>query len=620
MLAAALAVVMAGCQVAPLSGPNIVTGPGQAGFFRGLDPTYTEFVPPADLPPLPIPQVTSTPEVNQVWSLSLREAVNIALRNSNVIRTLGGDQVSATGVTTYDPAVFEASRRAAIAAFDATLNIGLNASRYNQPPSTFFGPGLPENTRRDDGTLSASLVKPWATGGTTSVAYNPPTGYLFFPNGTSGLFNPAYSSNVELFAKQPLLKGAGVDVARAPIRIAQLQADQSVWDVKQATLALVRSVEQAYWSLQAAQAGLQAIDDTLPFIDDVVHIQEERLAEERTIRAEVAKARGQQASFRQSRIAARAEAIKQELLLRNLLGLPPQDGLRIVPSAQPSRAPLQVDPAATMRIATENRPDLMRQRLGIRIREMQLIVAENGLKPQLDLQALYRTSGLSDTPGASFDMMAQNKFTDWTVGANFSVPLGRRAAHANQQAAELLLSRDRMVLRQQLHATAHRLSDLFRQLEAVRNQYDQVEIRVRETEEWLKGSRSRYEDPPPGGDGQDWLLAALNDYLLSIRAQADSKTERAQLLAQYNTLLASLEEAQGTILASYDIVLDGDPTVQARLSSPLSGSPWHTDPAIWNLNAGDAATTPAPATQIVERPRGGRYSDLLDYHQNSVRK
>ena len=612
----ALGLLAAGCQMAPLrpaesslAAESVVSVTPELSVFNRH---YAETVLPADLPSIPLPEIVLTPESNEPWPLTLREAVYIALRNSQVIRTLEGDQVTSTGVTNYDPAIFEATRDAAIAAFDASVNLNYLADKYNQPPATVFGPGIPANTRRDDATLTASLVKPWATGATTSVAYNPNPGYLYFPDGTSGIYNPKYASNTELYIKQPLLRGAGISVNRAPIRIAQLRADQSIWDVKQATLALVRSVEEAYWSLQAARAALHAIEDILPLLDSVVRIQQERLDEERTIRAEVAKARTQQAAFRQAAIEARASVLNQELHLRNLLGLPPNDGLTIEATDWASEAPLKFDPIQIIQTAADNRPELMRQRLGIRIGEMNLIVAENGFKPQLDLQGLYRTNGLSDNVGDSLEMMFQNKYTDWTAGASFSVPIGRRAARANLRAAELELSRERIILRQKMHATAHRLSDVLRQLESVRYQYDEAKTRVEESAIWMEGSRGRYEDPPPSSDGGDWLLAALNDYLLSLRSQADSITSRAQLLAQYNTLLATLQEVQGTLLSNYDIQLEGDPITQARNSRWLPESERVIDPDIWNLEAGNSAEPIPPAATPPmgvpsPRPLPGRY-------------
>jgi hypothetical protein len=64
------------------------------------------------------------------------------------------------------------------------------------------------------------------------------------------------------------------------------------------------------------------------------------------------------------------------------------------------------------------------------------------------------------------------------------------------------------------------------------------------------------ENPPPSGD--DWLLAATNDYLTALRSQADAANDAQTFLARYNGLLARLNEAMGTILGDNDIELDSE--------------------------------------------------------------
>lgn len=546
---------------------------------------------PADVPDFQPPPIVSTPEKNEVWNLTLHEALSIAFRNSDVLRFLSGQTVAASPATAYDPGIAETRRIAALAAFDAQIAMSYVGNRFNQPSGAFFGPGISQSNRRDDGDLTASVVKPWITGGQTRVAFNPPTGYLYLPDGTSG-FNPKYAANVELSLVQPLLRNAGSDVNQAPIWVAQLTADQSIWDVKQSALALVRSVEEAYWGLQAAHAALRALDDVMPLIDGTVHIQKERLAAERIIRAEFAKARAAQAAFREQRIDARSSAIAKELQLRNLIGLPPSDGRTIVPVDPPSRAPLVLDGSSAVAAALDNRPDIIRQRIAIRIRELQLLVARNLVKPQLDLQALYRTNGLGQGLDDALSQMFSNHYTDWTLGATFSIPLGNRAARVNAQGAELQVQREQAMLRQSLHATAHVLSDLMRQIEAARLQYDQAEIRLQETNVWLDGSRARYEDPPPGGEGQDLLLVVLNDYLLALRSRAEAATDAASQLATYNTLLARLDEAKGTLLAEFDIHLQGDPVGQLQRYGWPKGSAALLEPITFSLPEGPPAERP----------------------------
>src|SRR6185369_386392 len=256
--------------------------------------------------------------------------------------------------------------------------------------------------------------------------------------------------------------------------------------------------------------------------------------------------------------------------LRNLMGLEPYDGRTIVPTDTPTQAPLHIDPMDTMRTALDFRPDIVRQRLNVRRRELELLIAQNARLPQLDLQALYRTNGLEERLDDSLSQMFSHQFIDWQFGASFTMPIGNRAPTANLRAVELQLRRENAMLQQAAHATAHRLSDILRQLESFRSQYDETRIRVRDTSTWLEGSKLRYEDPPPAGDGQDWLLLALNDYLLALRAKTDAATDAAQILAQYNVWLARLEEAKGTLLAAHNVELQDDPAFRFTMKHMTS--------------------------------------------------
>lgn len=548
--------------------------------------------PVGELPDIPPPRIDPAPETSEVWALPIREAVGIALRNSDILRTLDGDSVAAAPVTSYDPAIQEAQLRAAVAAFDPVFSTGYVGSRYNQPPGTFLGPGINVSTRRDEGALTASVSKPWQTGATTTVGMLPAS-YLFLPNGSTNI-NPRYQSDLEFSLKQPLLRGFGVQVNTAPIRVAQLQADQSIWDVKQGALGLVRSVEEAYWELQAAHVRIRALDDVLPLVDNVVHVQQERMDAERAIEADVAKAMAQQAFFRQQRVQARAIAMQKELQLRNLLGLDPADGRVIVPVDAPMKAPLYVDPPSTVALALDNRPDLMRQRLNVRIRELQLLVTRNGLKPQLDATAFYRLNGLGQDVGDMLEQIRDSQYTDWTLGITYSRAIGNRVPRANYQAAEIQLHKESALFRQKVHAAAFNLSDILRRLTSARDQYELALRRVEKTNIWLKGSRIRYEDPPPD-EGDDWLLSALNDYLLALRAQTDAATELGVLLAEYNVLLARLEEAKGTLLDTFQIQLLNDPARQMS-TSPWPYSAWNAiEPASWMMDGETARVQHAVA-------------------------
>ena len=273
LLGACLLPMLAGCQgLALVNREPWAAAPVLRA--QGIDEPLPEAGEDDDTPRMPLREFPALPSPSRPKmadrKLSLQEAVTLALQDSDVVRTLSGGSVDAGGVTRFDPAVLEAQALAASAIFAPRLSYGYVGSRINEPPSYYYGPGIPAQTRRDEGNFYASLSKPLPTGGTAGISYAPPLGYLFFPNGTSGLFNPAYTSALVFDFRQPLLRGAGYVVNTAPIRIAQLRTEQSTWRVKAALMSEVRSIEEAYWNLQATYVGLQSIELMLPLLEEVV--------------------------------------------------------------------------------------------------------------------------------------------------------------------------------------------------------------------------------------------------------------------------------------------------------------------------------------------------------------
>ena len=101
------------------------------------------------------------------------------------------------------------------------------------------------------------------------------------------------------------------------------------------------------------------------------------------------------------------------------------------------------------------------------------IQADNAALPQLDATALYRWNGLTGKTAADGDASRREpgQFTDWSVGVNFSVPLGLRQGRAQVREQDLIILRDRANLEQGLHAAAHDLATTVRDLRAAYEQY-----------------------------------------------------------------------------------------------------------------------------------------------------
>lgn len=520
--------------------------------------------------------------------LALQEAVLLGLKQSDVVRTLSG-AVHIEPITPLDPAIADAELRKEESRFDPRASAAYIGSQINQPPNSFFGPGIATNTRRDEANFAASLDKTWPLGTTTRIAYDPWLAYLYFPQGTSGGLNPAYNAATVFEVRQPLLRSGGWKVNVAPIRIAAAKVDQSQWEVLQATLAQFRSIANAYWNLHAALIALQSVETILPLAEEAVRIEQLRLEAQRSIFADVARASVNLENLRRQQSQLQLNVRQQEYNLRQLVGLPSFDGALLIPVDSPSQGKVDFDVAALVQTAYSRRPDLNRRRRRREEQEWRLVAARNGLMPQLDLRALYRTSGLDSRLDDSLDQMSSFNYTDWTLGMEFSVPLGNRRAKADVQSAELQLMRELALLRGYEEQVTFEFSSLLAELKTAWERYESAMRQVRHTQEWLRLARIRYSSPPAANRGDDWLLLSLYDYQIAMQSFIDAVSTASRSLADYNILLVRIDEAQGILLEKWQI------NFAEQVTAPSVQTP-APDLAV---ESGIGGHSPSPSPQVI---------------------
>lgn len=491
----------------------------------------------------------------------LKDAITLALSKSNVVRVLNGD-VALASATAFDTQIAEAELAGKFGAFDTRFKAAYEGSQIDQPSSSFFGPGIETETRRDETEFSAELSRKWRSGTTTSLGYAPPLAYLYFPRGDSG-FNPAHSAEFLLKVEQPLLQGAWEDVNSAPIRIAQTQVDQTRWDVLEATQSQVRSVEEAYWHLNAAYVELQAIERVLPLAAESVRIETLRMQAEQSIYSDVARAEVQLERLRQQYLDAWFKTRRRSFQLRQLIGLSPRDGSKLIPVDVPVQTPPQLDFDSIVAAALQERPDLIQRRLGLQVREQQLLVADNQVKPELNVSAAYRVAGLSDRLDQSFDQVGGFDYEDWTLGMTFAMPFENRRAISEREVTTLRLARDRAILDGIEQRVVFQLAELISEITSEWRRFESRRRQLEQTEKWLKVARLRYSNPPDVGQRQDWLLLALRDYQSAIESHVSAVSGAGSSLARYNVLLAKLAELQGTNLERWSIRLGGNSPVDS---------------------------------------------------------
>ena len=225
--------------------------------------------------------------------------------------------------------------------------------------------------------------------------------YLY-SNSPGNVTPSAYTTNTQLSFTQPLLGGtaqnpSGLEANRAPIVIARLNADASVWNFKAAIMAQVRSVEQQYWALSQQQIQLWSRETAVKLGEEIVRRERAELEAGRGTSADVAEAQQNLENFQLTYITAVSDTITTERQLRNILGLPPADNRRIIPVTAPTEARIEPEWETSLAQMLAFQPDIVQQQLLVRLTELQLLVARNQLLPQLNLNALYQINGLGHT-------------------------------------------------------------------------------------------------------------------------------------------------------------------------------------------------------------------------------
>jgi outer membrane protein TolC len=517
------------------------------------------------------PRPAASPVPGDVWQLSREDALAVAIGNARIVRTLSGPNATLPAATTYDAAIAETQVQSALAAFDANLALSTLWERQDNPPGLSFHGFETRAQQLDLASSNLGLVKPFVTGTRTRIDLN--TNYLLSPfDPTTGQGGVAqYNPRLEFGLSQPLLQGAGICFNRAPLLLARATTDQSVWEFQQALMALVRDVESTYWELYAAQVQKEAIDRVFPLVSEVVRIQREQLAANYAAPPDVAQSEAELESYRRQGLQAANFVLERQMVLRNLLGLPPADCRVIVAIDRPFDGCVLPDWKQVLAEALVQRPDVVQQRLAVRIQELDLVQASNSLLPRLDLQALWRINGLGNDLSSAFDQLSANQYTDWQLGFELEVPLHNHAGVARTRAARLSLARQRLLLRNTVHSAAHELAALVRDVDSLHQQFAAARQRQRYAERWAEGSRVRYENPRAGVE----LLPLLDNYLRSLDAAVTAKAEAARVLAEYNSALVRLEEAQGILLRNRHVEVQ-DP-VTARLCATLLDRPSRAD-------------------------------------------
>lgn len=540
--------------------------------------------------------------------MTLNEVLRLAMQNSTILREIGGVVLRSpdTLTTGYATRLQETDPRfgmeAALSAFDAQLNGSATFNNNNRVFNNSFFAGGATAFTQDLHDYQVELSKRVANG--SRLAIRGVTNYDA-NNAPANTFRSAWDSWVEGEIRQPLLQGGGVEFNRIAgpgsspgvyngVLIAKVNSDINHADFMAALRDYVSNVENAYWDLYLSYRELdarkKAMEKALVVWNEAIarkesgasasfDIAEEALARQQyyQLKAEVDEAlSGRLLQGTQTQngsgggtLQLTGGVLTSERRLRLLIGTPTGDGELIRAVDEPTMANIAFDWQACVQEAVKQRPELQRQHLNLKKREMELLAARNFLNPRLDAVGRYRWRGFGDdligsgnqggtSPASAFGNLATGDQQEWSLGLEFTVPIGYRRANAAVQNAELAVSREKAIQREQQREVESNLSgsiaDAIRAYQAVENNLNQY-LAAKDYVKTLETRRDAQQS-----DGADRILDGHRRLV-----QAEIQFFRAR--AEYAVALKNVHYEKGSLLRYKDLV------VQGGLSDPSFGAP-----------------------------------------------
>jgi len=430
--------------------------------------------------------------------------------------------------------------------FDPFVSVNNNWDHLDLPTAVFLDPNNPGlgsaivSGRSNVYRLNVAVTKENPLGGQWRLGVDATESR--FPISVLPL-NPEQRSSADISYTQPLLQGFGPRANLAPVVLARIDTERSFFQLKGAVQQQVRGVIEGYWNLVSARTSAIVRRRQVEISQLGYRRASAQFEIGLTDASGRAQARSTLAQFQAQLVAAEADVLQSEAALRNILGLPPWDEAQIVPTTEPTFERFEPDWNELVELAAQRRPDLVELKLILEADEQQLILANNNALPRLDASALYRWNGLTGEMPNGNGLASGPGFNDWTLGVNFSVPVGLRTARAQLRQRELILARDRANLDQGLHAASHNLATTVRSLAQAYEQY----LAFQEARNAAQANLDQQSAVNDVGriDGLVYRQA-IADLGNSIVSEADSA-------ANYNTLLAELELQSGTILETHGV-------------------------------------------------------------------
>ncbi|MCE5334120.1 MAG: TolC family protein [Desulfobacteraceae bacterium] len=362
--------------------------------------------------------------------------------------------------------------------------------------------------------------------------------------------NPQVSSRLVGEFRQPLLRNLDDRQNRSAMNIAGLNLGIARDDLNKAVISVVSETIKGYWQLAYARELVEVNRRSHEMAEEVCRRESVRKDRglSRPIDVDRARSAMQIRLSQLKRSQSDAYNVSEQLkLLLNIPSLPVGSLFQIVPTEAPQSSGAAVDRDEALAVAIANRTEMEHARKAIEVGRVRKDLAGHLRLPKLDAVSTLSLNGLGSHLNEGFQDEYLRERYSWAVGLELEWPIGNRKAEADYRKETYGFEQALADLKRITQQVLLEIGIAIRQLEVEEEQIKTTRLAKEAAQYVVNGENVRFE-----------LGQTTNDELL--RAQdilAVAEREYIQSVMNYNVGLMNLAQAQGTLLNSFKIKVEG---------------------------------------------------------------
>ena len=457
--------------------------------------------------------------------LLLEQCITLALMNNLSIRlAVFPDQKLAQDVSVAR-AIFDPNLAANVDYQDSTSQATSRLQAAGQNEEQNMGANLSLSKKLEDGT---EVSMSWDSG-------RRKTNSPFF------IINPVYSSTLALEARKSLTKLRGRDLNLAELRQLEHQRAAARCELHATINDVMYGVVESFLNLRQQDANLTIQEQSLEQVKELVEITRKRMLVGRAVEAQLIKDQSQLARQKEELIVTRANREQACDQLLQLICPDPEerpDPSRLEAILEiPKVLEREINFTGLSRSARQKRPEVLAMLCQMRSQDLALRLARDGVKPTFDVVAGFGLQANDGTFSDANSAVGTLDYPVYTLGLQYSIPLGMRASKGRMRRAKL--EREELDVR-------------LLELEAA------IELEVRQA---LRGLRSSMERMAAARSTVNFAERSytnekllyrqgrttpfqVNEYRIDLD---DARLRLAEAMRDYLLALAAIRKAEGTL-------------------------------------------------------------------------